>query len=416
MPTHKTISRRDVMDIEYNVRDIGLSGASIYYDCQSIFPERLTLAFIKSAVRYGAKVANHAKVYGFLYSQDGKTIQGVKVLDLLNNKELDIRSRLTINCGGPWADIILNIAERGDAHHHIRRSEGIHIITKKLVYKHAVLIMTPEGRHFFMIPWRGKTLIGTTDKEYIGNPDNYRVKRESIEEFLREINEYFGNKHLCYNDIDFAYGGLRPIVDTEIEDTYKSSRKYEVHDNAMDGFDGLITVEGGKYTTSRNLAANAMNIIEKKMNKRRGRVITDRVYLYGCEIKDISYYLETIKKDNRDFSNITIENLGRNFGTVYKDVLKIARNNKDLAEIVNDDGEILAEVIYAVRYEMARTLTDIIMRRTGLGGLGHPGDYVVKRVAKIAAEELKWNDSRLQKEIAETNTVLCLPGIETEAA
>ena len=246
LPRHQSMSRDEVLEVEPNVIEKGLTGASTYYDCQSIFPERLTLAFIKSALRHGARVSNHAKVHSFIYS-DEKRIEGVKVIDLLNNKEIEMKGRLTINCGGPWADIILNIAEHGESHHQIKRSEGIHLITKELVNQYAVVLMPKDGRHFFLIPWKGHSLIGTTDKEYIGNPDNYRVTRQGIEDFIGEINKSFGNGKLAYKDIKFAYGGLRPIIDDQTEGTYYSSRKYEIFDNAVevDGFEGIITVEGG---------------------------------------------------------------------------------------------------------------------------------------------------------------------------
>ena len=126
------------------MRGEGLTGAAVYYDCRSICPERLTLAFVKSAVKHGAQVANHAEVRGFLYGKDSR-IAGVKVLDLTVGEEVAIEGKLTVNCGGPWADIILRDAERGRSSHTIRRSEGIHLITRPLTKKYALALMTPAG-------------------------------------------------------------------------------------------------------------------------------------------------------------------------------------------------------------------------------------------------------------------------------
>ena len=296
IPNHKSYSRKKVMETEPGVRKEGLTGAAIFYDCQSIFPERLTLAFVKSAVKYGAQVANYAKVEEFLYT-DGKKIAGVKVKDLLSGKSHEVRGTLTVNCGGPWADLVLGLAQKGNGNHQIRRSEGIHIITKKKVYNHAVTLMTPQGRHFFLVPWRGYSLIGTTDREYVGSPDEYRVTRESIEEFISEINSSFGDGNLRYEDVIFSYGGLRPLVDDQTAGTYSSSRKYEIYDNAADGFDGLITVEGGKYTTSRNLAQSVLAMIEKKLGRDLGPCMTDRMYLAGSKIEDMESFLAEVKRD-----------------------------------------------------------------------------------------------------------------------
>jgi hypothetical protein len=148
------------------------------------FPERLTLAFIKSAISFGARVSNYARVEGFIMEGDNR-VAGVRVLDVLNNVTREVRGDVTINCGGPWADIILGLAGRGEGNETLRRSEGIHIITcRKTSDSSVVASMTPGGRHFFLIPWRGHTLIGTTDKEYVGSPDKYRVTKESIMELI----------------------------------------------------------------------------------------------------------------------------------------------------------------------------------------------------------------------------------------
>jgi len=408
IPSHSTISKKRVIELEPNVRTKSLTGASVYYDTQSIFPERLTLAFLKSAVEFDAKISNYSMITEFIY-KNGKQILGVKVLDTINNIETTVKGKLTINCGGPWADIILNLAERGKSNNHIRRSEGIHLITKKMAVNNAVVLRTKEGRHFFIIPWRGHSLIGTTDKEYIGNPDNYRVTKKGIDDFIKEINSSFGKENLTYKDINFAYGGLRPILDDQTEGTYKSSRRYEIYDNSVEGYEGLITVEGGKYTTSRNLATNVLKLIERKLKRKLTNSTTHKTPLNGCNIGDISAFLDSIKEENKDFNEKTIEYLGKNYGTQYKEVLKIAKENKDWTVPLNDDGEILAEVIFSIRYEMAMKLTDIFLRRTGIGTLGFPGNDVFDKIVNIASRELKLSHSRLQNEIDEVKTKMNLP-------
>ena len=408
LPGHHSLSREEALREVPGLRGEALTGASVYYDCLSLCPERLTLAFVKSAVKHGAHVANYAEVNEFLYGKDS-SIMGVKVLDLIGGKEIEIEGKVTINCGGPWADIVLNKAERGQSSHSIRRSEGIHLITRPLVENHAVALMTSGGRHVFLIPWRGHTLIGTTDKEYVGDPDTYKVTRESVEDFLQEINSCFGDGALSFDDVLSAYGGLRPLVEDQVEGTYESSRKYEIYDNMEDGFDGLITVEGGKYTTSRGLAENALKLVGRKLGRKLHDPITDKEHLYGCEIEDIDEFLAGIQKDYPQFAPKTLEYLGRNYGTEFKEVLALADEDRELAEPVTHDGEVLAEVVYAIRNEMAYTLKDILLRRTGIGTLGNPGDDVVTRVGEIAARELGWNDERLAKELDKARRSLSLP-------
>ncbi|HAK61035.1 MAG TPA: glycerol-3-phosphate dehydrogenase [Nitrospiraceae bacterium] len=401
LPRHKSLSAEQALALEPTIKKEGLKGAFVFYDSLSLFPERLTLAFIKSAVKHGARVANYAKVEGFILTP-GRSVRGLRVRDLLTNQTVvDLYGSLTINCGGPWADIILGLATGGDISRHLRRSEGIHVITKKLVKNHMVASVTSDGRHCFLIPWRGHTLIGTTDKEYTGDPDAYAVTKASVLELLDEVNSSFGLRDpLRYEDAQYVYGGLRPLVEKQTKEVYRSSRKYEIHDNAQDGIDGLITVEGGKYTTSRKLADKVMKMAAKKLNRDVGACITDKQYLAGCEIENIDGFLGAIASGNKDIDGKTMKALGTYYGTEYSNVLALARSDRNLSEPLNSDGEIPAQVLFGVRHEMARTLPDVLLRRTGIGTLGIPGDAVLARVADIVAQELQWDSDRKQKELS----------------
>ena len=398
IPNHTTLSAKQVIEMEPIVKKEGLTGASVFYDCASIFPERLTLAFIKSAVKFNAVVSNYAKVEDFII--ENKKVKGVRVKDLIYDKTVNLKGTITINCTGPWADILLNTAKKVKQDKKIRRSEGIHIITKKQLSKHMITSISPQGRHLFMIPWRGHTIIGTTDKEYRGDPDEYKVTRKSIMELICTINETFVDKNTVkYEDILYTFGGLRPLVEDQTEDVYNSSRKYEIYDNKNDGLDGLITVEGGKYTTSRHLAQRVINKIEDKLNIKLNPMITDRVFLYGSKIDDIEIFLENSKKVNLDFNEETIDYLARIYGTELNEILTIARVDPLLAQPLNHDNEMLAQVVYAIKNEMAVTLKDILFRRTGLGTLGHPGEQVLNKIAKLASKELNWNTKKTEQEI-----------------
>lgn len=408
IPWHKHISRKKVQELEPIVKTDGMTGAILYHDCASINPERLTLAFIKSAVKLGAEVANYAKVVDFL--RPNGYVEGVVVQDLLQNKSLEVRGKMIINCGGPWADLILEVATRKHGSKNIRRSEGIHIITRKLVKQHCMGMMSPGGRHFNIIPWRGHSLIGTTDREYIGDPDAYKVTREKIEEFLVEVNGALNEKdQIAYSDVLYTYGGLRPLVEDQTKEVYKSSRKYEIYDNEKDGLKGLITVEGGKYTTSRSLAENVVRMVVRKLELGSYKSKTAKKYLAGSEIKNINSFIGSAIFENEDFPDTTMEYLARVYGTEYTDVLKIARHQPEFAVPINPDGEILAQVVFAIREEMARTLTDILLRRTGIGTLGHPGKEMLQKVTEIAAKELNWDKARMDQEWMAAEKVLTVP-------
>ncbi|NLF43526.1 MAG: glycerol-3-phosphate dehydrogenase/oxidase [Bacteroidales bacterium] len=399
LPSHKTLSRSTTLSLEQCIKSRGLTGSSIYYDCQNINPERLTLTVLRSAMKYGAQAADYAKVTSFI--KENGSVSGVEVLDMISGQKHCFSSQLTVNCAGPWADLILKkAAGNHQNNHHIRRSEGIHIITKKICNTNAVTVMTASGRHLLLMPWRNHSLIGTTDKEYLGDPDQYKVSKESILELLQDVNENFACNPLSLNDVRHAYGGLRPLIDDQTEGSYETSRKYEIFDNNDEGLNNLITIEGGKYTTSRKLAGNAMKMICKKTGKPLKKSITDSQYLDGCQIKNLEAYIRDIQLQYPDFSNQTITSLVSNYGTYCHELLDIALREPHLKQSLTEDGEILAEVKWAIEHEMADSLCDILFRRTGIGTLGHPGQETIQIVANLAAFILNWPETRINEELA----------------
>lgn len=398
LQNHRLVSFRKTIRMEPNLKMEDLRNAFYFFDYQSIFPERLTLAFVKSAAEYGARVSNYTPVEGFVFGE-GNRITGVKVRDTFTGATREVHGELIINCGGTWADKILNMAAgKASPALKVKRSEGIHIITKRIAGHHVVSLQKKDGGHMMIMPWRDHSLIGTTDKEFHGDPDDYRVSMESIDEVIDDVNRNFGRK-ISRADIIHAYGGLRPLVDDQTKGTYETSRKYEVYDNATDGIEGMITVEGGKYTTSRSLAREVLNLISAKLNRTLSDSVSDNLYLSGCEIRDMRQFMIRQHLNYRDFSRNTVEYVSRNYGTESKVVFQIARDDNRFAEVLSHDGEILAEVVYAIRYESAKTLKDIMLRRTGTGTLGNPGRGRVDKIASVAAEMLGWDDKRREEEI-----------------
>ncbi len=408
IPPHRKITPDEALVLEPGIFAQGMKGASVFYDCANIFPERLTMAFIKSAVFHGARVANYAEVSGFIANGDGR-VKGVEVQDLLNGTTSELTGTMVVNCAGPWADLLLGLARPENATGTLTRSEGIHIVTRKRVNNHVVSYMTREGRHFFMIPWRNHTLIGTTDQPFSGKPDEYNVSRRSIQGLIEEVNMTLGTEVVAYDDVLYTYGGLRPLVEDAAADTYGASRRYEIYDNAADGLEGLVTVEGGKFTTSRSLAQSAIDLVEKKLKRRRSASPTAKRYLWGSQIPDMKTFMLDVNRKNRDFDSTTLEYLGRNYGTEYQPVLDLARQDSTLRETLNSDGEIMAQVVYAVRHEMARKLSDIVLRRTGIATLGNPGIGVLEEVAVAAGRELGWDGGRIEQELMETVETLRVP-------
>ena len=192
--------------------------------------------------------------------------------------------------------------------------------------------------------------------------------------------------------------------------TYDSSRKYEIYDNAKDGMDGLITVEGGKYTTSRHLGDTVVKMSLKKLGKKIEKTTTKDEYLAGSEIEDMEAFMSVVHSSYKDqFSKKTIEYVARHYGTECHNVFELAKNDKKLKEVMNNDGEILAQVIYAIKNEMSLTLDDILFRRTGMGPYGELSKKDIEKIADLAGKELGWDAKRKENEIKKINEMRTLP-------
>ena len=373
------------------------SGRAIrYYDCLCLSPERLTLAFIKSAAAHGAAVANYTRATGLIIRNN--CVLGARVIDRLSGKTIELNSRVTVNAAGPWTQDLLNTTQETKTALPPMRSEGIYLVTRKLTDE--MMLYVGNHGHFSFAPWRNHSLIGPTDTPYHGPVDKWKLTRKSVDDFIKTINRAAGLKTpLTRDHVKFVYGGLRPLAESGSQDTYNASRRSDLHDHEADGICGLITAAGGKYTTSREFACQIFNSVARKVGKPTKPGISETQHLFACDIKDIEAFIPSSQAAHPAFSRQTIDYLIRHYGREYKAVIEIAKERPALSNPVNPDGEILAQVLFALRHEMARSLTDIFFRRTGMGWLGHPGDKVIEAAAALAAEQLDWSDKKRAEEI-----------------
>ena len=405
MPSFKSLNAEQIHKLFPEALSENLVGGQLYYDCSSHSPERFTLSFIKSAIKHGASIANYTEVNDFIVeniSKKRKIVKGVIVTDKISGISKEVNGKLVINCTGPWADIMLDkVKNKGNNNENLRRSEGIHFIINKDIGDTTYSGYSKSGRHFFLHPYRNHTLVGTTDKEFIGKPEDYKVTKEALEGLIEEVNSAYGSKEkIKYEDILYCYGGLRPLVEDQTEESYKSSRKYEITGEKKNGIEGLITVEGGKYTTSRMLAEKAVNKVIRILKYPKKKSISKNNQLFGCEIKNYRRFIEEKTQQYSKYNSHQIEYLIRCYGTEIEYIMQLAESNSDLNQKLNADGELLAEVQFAIRNEMALTLSDIVFRRTGIGLLGYPSKEIIDKIASLAAKELGWTKEKTMQEIS----------------
>jgi len=414
LPGYRSISRGSALQMMPHFSKQGLTGAKIYYDCQMFSPERLCLECIEGAVEYGADAANYAEATSFLISgvlDQGAKVEGVRTRDRLSGGEYELKAKLVVNAAGPWADRVMGLAKDGEPSRRLIRSKGIHLITRAFTQDHALAIQSVTGGHFFVIPWRGHTLIGTTDVVFADDPDQLGVSEKDISDFLRVVNGSLPGLNLARGDVKHFYAGLRPLVDQSPaqggpKDSYNASRAAEIVDHGkLDAIEGFISAIGGKWTTSRHLAEQVVDLALHKLS-RRIKSETHCTPTYGGEIGRLKSFMARAVKRHAHLPRESVENLCRFYGSRIDDVLATADEKPGergalLQRLKGSVPDLAVQIAYAVRHEMALHLTDVLFRRTGLGTLGHPGAELLDEVASLMAHELGWSEAEKAQEIAQ---------------
>jgi len=407
IPSHKTLNVKEAMAREPALRREGMTGAHVYYDCQTFAPERLAFECLQDAVAHDGMVANYAQVTGFL--REGDVITGVTVTDLNSenqSKTFAISATMTINAAGPWAIDLLDLIEGHKPFTKLVGAKGIHLITRQLSSPHAIGMATRGGGHFFILPWRGHSIIGTTDTYFGGNNDDVGVSEKDIEDFLQLVNEELPSLQLARKDVVHFYAGIRPLVDStadseDNENTYDASRASEVMDHQeIDGLQGLLSALGGKWTTSRHVAEQIVDKVVGKNNLAVSASSTDTNTVWGGDTGAFRPFVKAQQAHYRQFDNHTIAYLCQSYGSRIDELMQYVESDPGLAKpLSTTTPEIGAQIKRAVIEEMAINLDDAVFRRTGLGTLGHPGVLALAKAADIMGQELGWSEMEKSQQI-----------------
>jgi glycerol-3-phosphate dehydrogenase len=357
-------------------------------------PERLALECLIDADARGAAAANYVQAEALLV-REGRC-EGASVRCAVKDERFDIRARATLVAAGPWADIFLSSALGHATSHKLIRSKGIHLLVPAMTEGNALTIAA-EGGHFFVLPWRGHTLLGTTDTAFNESPDALAVSDNDITSFLNFIGRYLPNARLSRNSVEYFYAGLRPLVDDGSGDTYGASRRSELVDHAKDdGVDGLFSAIGGKWTTSRALAEMVVDKIVQRLGMSARPCSTATEKLPGA---GFALYREFAVEQQRAHPIPALENLARLYGSRLPLVFSQAQERRDLLVPLGANGDIAAQIGFSIREEMVLTLSDVVMRRTGIGQFGPPSPAVLDTTSRLMASQLNWTEEHRFKEI-----------------
>jgi glycerol-3-phosphate dehydrogenase len=393
LPGHRWIGQKQALTREPVLAGEGFEGAFEYYDAQMYSPERIALENLVDADAHGAAIANYV-VAKKLLLRDGK-VEGCSIEDALTGANFDIRAKTTLVAAGPWADLFLEHASGVQAAHKLIRSKGIHLMVPQI--SQSGLTIEAGSGHLFALPWRGHTLLATTDTEFSGDPSTVAVTEADIEDFLASFRRYLPTALLARQNVEFFYAGLRPLVSDGSKDSYNVSRRAELIDHGKEGsMDGLFSALGGKYTTSRDLAEKVTDALLAKLGKKITPCPTTKTALPGGRFDRFEDLVRGYQKTWPGLS--AMRHLAHMLGARLPLALKGAR----LADLMplNQSGDTPAQISFALNEEMALTLEDIVMRRTGLGQFGKPAPQVLEKVANQVAAHLGWNESKKAAEIA----------------
>lgn len=417
IPASRFISKQKVIDLFPGIKNKELTGAAIFSDAQMYNPPRLALSFLISAVENGVKAANYLEVKNLLF--DGKKIYGVKVNDLINNDSFEIRAKIVLNAAGPWADKLLEESLKINLNPKPAFSRDAAFIIKRKPYSEyafAVSLKTKDvdtvfdrgGRHAFIVPWmeRDYTMVGVWHIVWPGTKDKVFVSEDELDEFIKEVNSAAPELNLTYDEISMVNTGLTLFGETKPGSKRMSFGKRSILiDHSIDhSIDGLVTLIGVRATVAREMACKAINLIGNKINKTISKSRTEFVPIYGGEINIFEDYLkQSLKDQNYINDNKVMRALIHNYGSEHKKILAYANENRSLAETLGSSTVIKAEVVNAIREEMAQNLFDIVFRRTDLGTAGDPGKEAIQTCGNIAAKEFSWDENKLQEELNNLN-------------
>jgi glycerol-3-phosphate dehydrogenase len=397
---HRLLSREEAMVRAPGLDTKGLKGAAIYYDAQVEYAERLVLENILSAQEHGAHILTYARVDEFIVEE--RSVRGVKFTDLTSNSAHKAHAPVTLNVSGPWVDEVLSrTGHRVDRQ--IGGTKGSHIIVEKFsgapvdaLYAEA----REDGRPFFIIPWNGLYLVGTTDLVYNNDLDHVEASKAEIDYLIGETNRLIPSARLERDSILYTYSGIRPLPYLSEEDTASITRRHFIRDHAQ-VLEAFVSIIGGKLTTYRNLSEQAVNLIFKKLKRRSVSCATAREKLPGAMSEDFRLFSKRFMAES-DLPEASRERLLRIYGTRASEVLKVANSNAELLKpFSTETGAIGAEVLFSFQYELAETLTDCLMRRTLVGLDRTAGLDAVEAAARLAQNYLGWTEERAALEIDE---------------
>ena len=393
VPHHRHLSRRQLYRAIPSLKKGAMVGGMTYYDAQ-VDDARYGTMVARTAARYGAHVATRVRVEGFV--KVGERVVGVDAQDLETGERFQIRAKQVVNATGVWTDDTQRlVGERGGFH--VRASKGVHLVVPRdRIQSTMGMILRTEKSVLFVIPWGRHWLVGTTDTEYELNKAHPAATAQDIDYILDHVNEVLATP-LTREDVEGVYAGLRPLLAGESEQTSQLSREHIVTHSVP----GLVVIAGGKWTTYRVMAKDAIDAAASALDGRVPGSVTEDIALVGGEGYQAAWNQRAAIAARTGLHPARIEHLLNRFGTLAEEVLALIAERPALAAPVpGADDYLQAEIVYATTHEGALHLDDVLARRTRISiEAWDRGVSAAPVAAALMAEVLGWDAEHEQLEV-----------------
>jgi glycerol-3-phosphate dehydrogenase len=412
VPAAGIVSRARVLEWFPDINQDGLTGAGVFYDGQMFNPSRLVWAMVRTAARAGAAVANYCDVTALLLQ--GGRVAGVRVEDRLGSEKFEVRGRTVINAAGPYAEALL-VRSGVRAARGVPFSRDMALVLKRQLvngralalqtrYRDPSAVLTRGARHLFLVPWRGRTLVGVNSLIWRDEPDNLRVTEAEVADFVAEIAEADPKLGLTMDDVGLVMAGLLPVEkgDEKTGDVSFGKRPLVVDNARTDGVQGLVSAISNRYTVARGVAERAVDLVYQKLGREVRPCRTEITRIHGADFFRFADLVREVEEAlPKGLDRSIADRLARDHGSAFGEVLRLARERPELGITVGGTDILRAEVVHAAKNEMVCKLSDAVFGRTGIATAGDPGRAELEECAGLVAAQLGWDAARREAELRE---------------
>jgi glycerol-3-phosphate dehydrogenase len=397
---YRVLPAVDALSLEPALRASDLRGAGYYFDDLLVFPERLCLENILSACRLGVRAYNYAQVDQIVRDPNG-AIRGVRVRDLLTGRAATLSARIVVNATGPWVDelrALARVSERGPRI--LRRTKGVHCLLPKLTER-AIYHATGDDRMIFVIPWRDFSLVGATDTDFNGDLDRVHATGDEVNYLLDEVYKVLPDPRVTPNEVAYTYAGVRPL---SFEKGKRASDVSRAHQVVAEERGRFLSITGTKLTCFRSLAAElgdqVMRTLGRSATGRTERVALDGTDEEASRVEARAWLDVSGEAAATGLGRETLETLVATYGRGWSRVIDLAGKVAGGPDpLCPSNPDVVAELHRAVQDEMAVSLQDVLLRRTGIGTSRCQGRDCAESIGRRMAPLLGWTPRRLDAEL-----------------